>query len=438
MKDHFFELTTRICRAARAGETLMFGLAAERSDFVRFNHARVRQAGSVEQRHLTLRLIRDGRQAAAHLALAGTADDTPACSAAIAALRDVIAQLPPDPLLLYNETPQSTSVTRRSRLPDAQSVVAKVAALAGAVDFVGFYAAGTLFRGYANSLGQQNWHEVDTFNFDWSLHLGGDKAVKDGYSGYDWEPAEFESRLEAGAQRLELVAHPARTLAPGACRVYLEPRALEEITSLLQGDAFSARARQTRQSALLRMAHGARLSPQVSMTENTEDGVAPGFQDDGYIRPATVPLIEAGELAGPLVSPRSAREYGLAPNGADARESPESLDMAPGTLEAGDVLAALDNGLYVSNLWYLNYSDKPAARMTGMTRFATFLVERGRIVCPVTPLRFDDALYSMLGSNLEGLTRSRERLLSTSTYGGRSTASAHLPGALLSALRFTL
>jgi predicted Zn-dependent protease len=112
--------------------------------------------------------------------------------------------------------------------------------------------------------------------------------------------------------------------------------------------------------------------------------------------------------------------------------------MAPGDLQAGDVLSALDTGLYIGNLWYLNFSDRPAARMTGMTRFATFWVEGGRIVAPVNVLRFDDTIYRMLGESLVDLTRERERLLSTSTYDERSTSSSHLPGALLESLRFTL
>jgi predicted Zn-dependent protease len=73
-----------------------------------------------------------------------------------------------------------------------------------------------------------------------------------------------------------------------------------------------------------------------------------------------------------------------------------------------------------------------------MTRFATFWVEGGRVVAPVTLLRFDDTVYRMLGENLVDLTSSRELLLDPSTYGERSTASARLPGALLRALRFTL
>jgi hypothetical protein len=56
----------------------------------------------------------------------------------------------------------------------------------------------------------------------------------------------------------------------------------------------------------------------------------------------------------------------------------------------------------------------------------------------VSPLRFDDSIFRMLGENLVDLTTERELLLDPSTYGERSTSSARLPGALLRGLRFTL
>ena len=73
-----------------------------------------------------------------------------------------------------------------------------------------------------------------------------------------------------------------------------------------------------------------------------------------------------------------------------------------------------------------------------MTRFATFWVERGKIVAPIDVLRFDDTLYRMLGTNLEALTMETELLLDSSTYRARSLASMRLPGALLSEMTFTL
>jgi predicted Zn-dependent protease len=151
-----------------------------------------------------------------------------------------------------------------------------------------------------------------------------------------------------------------------------------------------------------------------------------------------VTLIEEGTLGDALVSPRSAKEYGLTTNAANVHEIPQSIEVAAGTLATSEVLNALDTGLYISNLWYLNFSDRPAGRITGMTRFATLWVEGGRTVAPVGPMRFDDSIYRMLGEKLVELTRERELLLDPSTYGERSTASARLPGALLSALRLTL
>ncbi len=156
------------------------------------------------------------------------------------------------------------------------------------------------------------------------------------------------------------------------------------------------------------------------------------------MRPARVPLIEDGRLVGSLVSPRTAREFGLAANGANGFEGPESLSMAPGALATKDALAALGTGLFVGNLHYLNYSDRPAARITGMTRFATFWVEDGQIVAPVDVLRFDDTLFRMLGANLEALTAETELLLASDTYRERQLASMRLPGALLSEMTFTL
>jgi predicted Zn-dependent protease len=227
-------------------------------------------------------------------------------------------------------------------------------------------------------------------------------------------------------------------LAPGKYRAYLTPAAMEEIASILCWGGFSGRALATKQSALARMQDGEALDPRVSISEDTEGGVAPAFQAEGFGRPARVSLIETGKLVGSLVSPRTAREFGMTENGANGAEMPESLAMSGGTLACADALAALGTGLAVGNLHYLNYSDRPACRITGMTRFATFWVEDGKIVAPVDVLRFDDTLYRLLGENLEDLTRETEFILDAGTYQSRQLASVRLPGALVKEMAFTL
>ena len=438
MKSSFWELAARLERELQGNELLLCNLSAERSDFVRFNKALVRQAGSVEQRYVNLRLVRGERQASATLALTGSGDDATLATETLRRLRAAVRELPPDPWLLVNERPQSSTSERRGALAPAAEVVEQAMSAARSLDLVGFYAGGTIYRGFASSRGQRNWHEVDSFDFDWSLYRERGQAVKASYAGFDWQPAVFAERMAQAAEQLELVALPGRTLEPGEYRAYLAPRALAELAGLLSWGGFSARARETKQSPLLRMEEGSTLAPQITLTENIAEGIAPAWQAEGFIKPARVPLTEKGRLAEPLVSPRSAKEYGLATNGANGSESPEALDMAGGALEERDVLQALETGLYISNLWYLNFSDRPAGRITGMTRFATFWVEGGRIVAPVAPLRFDDSIYRLLGESLVDLTRSRELLPDSSTYGERQTSSARLPGALLRGLRFTL
>jgi predicted Zn-dependent protease len=438
LKAHFFELSEHLAREARAGEIVLCSFGGERSDFARFNRGKVRQAGSVEQRSLSLRLIHAGRQVSASLEIAGDAADYELVRPVLAKLRDSLAGLPEDPWLLISEAPRSTDTEHRGALASAEAVVEEAIGAAENRDFVGIYAGGRIYRGFANSLGQRNWHEVDSFNFDWSLHLRADKAVKSVYAGFDWDATTFGDKVRAGTAQLTQLELPAKALPPGEYSAYLAPRALEELVGMLAWGGFSARARATRQSPLLRMQEGATLSPSITFRENTAEGVAPPFQGDGFVKPASVTLIEGGRLKDALVSPRSAKEYKQQTNAANGGESPESFDMAAGELAEGDVLPRLGTGLYISNLWYLNFSDRPAGRITGMTRFATFWVENGRIAAPVDPMRFDDSIYRMLGENLVALTRTRELLLDPSTYGARSTASARLPGALLRALRFTL
>lgn len=444
MQQQFNELVDHATTLLRGNERFTATLNAEDSQFCRLNKTRIRQAGSVRQARLKVRLIDGRRNASATLTLSETPNiDRARLAQVLADLRAQLDVLPEDPHLLYATEPYSTETLDRTQLPDGREVIASaladLAATAADVDLVGIYAGGPMWRGFANSMGQRNWHERVSFNLDFSCHLHEDKAVKKRLSGTQWEPQVFATTLDAARRELELLAQPPRTIAPGAYRVYLAPAALEEIAGLLSWDAFGARAHRTRQTPLLRLTDGQQtLSEQVTLREDTGRGLAPDFDEAGFIKPAEVTLIEHGRYRDCMVSARSAQEYALKANGADERESPQSLALQPGELALNDVAAALDDGLWINNLWYLNYSDRNACRVTGITRFACFVVKDGRIRAPLNVMRFDDSVLRMLGANLLGLTRETEWLVSASTYGERSTDSMRLPGALIERVNLTL
>lgn len=440
METYFTELACLLDRSLAPGEIYTCAFDAESSDFVRMNRGKIRQPGSVAQRYLRLHLIRGQRHAEQCMSLSGDLPrDRAIVASAFSWLRETLAEVPDDPHLSYATAVASSRSVKSRQLPAAEEVVAGVLDAAAGLDLVGIYAAGPVYHGFANSLGQRNWHEATSFNLQWSLYQRADKAVKTTYSGFEWSGAVFQAKMGDARERLALLAMPPRSLEPGSYRAYLTPSAMEEIAGMLCWGGFSGRALKTRQSCLFRVQDGeAAFDRSIDFSENTIDGVAPAFQGEGFVRPDTVPLIRNGHLVGSLVSPRTAKEYALTANGANSAEMPESLDMAGGDLAAADALTALDRGLYIGNLWYLNFSDRPACRMTGMTRFASFWVEHGKVVAPVNVMRFDDSLFRLLGDRLVGLTAERELMVDGSSYRSRSVGSMRLPGAVVSEMAFTL
>ena len=440
MQDYFYALADATTESLHGDEFYTCTFHAEDSDFVRFNRSAIRQAGSVVQRFLTLDLIHGGRHAAAEVALSGDFEgDRTRVSQLLTELREQLPYLPEDPHLLYATTVRSTVQQGENRLPDRTDAVHAVLDAGSGRDLVGIYAAGGIYAGFANALGQRNWFESFTFNCDWSLYYERDKAVKTSYAGFVWEPTVFARKVAEAIAQLEVLKRPPHVILPGRYRVYLAPAALYDILEMLAWSGFGLKDHRTKQTTLLKMVEeGVRLHPAVTIRETTRDGVSPNFQAAGFIKPDQVTLIEAGVFRDCLVSPRSAKEYDVPTNGASNAEAPESVEMAPGEIARDDVLRRLDTGVYINNLWYLNYSDRPACRITGMTRFATFWVEEGVIQAPLSVMRFDETIYRLLGEHLMGLTAERDFILDSSTYHERSTGSSRLPGALVEQFNFTL
>jgi predicted Zn-dependent protease len=117
---------------------------AEVSDFIRFNHAKVRQAGQVEQATMSLKLIDDGRQAELHLTLSQDLEvDRKRLAQAVQQLRETLPLLQPDPYLQVNTAQWQTWHVDDTPLPDASAVVEQIGAAASGLDLVGIYAAGS-------------------------------------------------------------------------------------------------------------------------------------------------------------------------------------------------------------------------------------------------------------------------------------------------------
>ena len=439
MRAWFEALAERVCVAGPGVDRVYLYFTAEESDFVRFNHARVRQATHVQQRYGSVSVVAGRRRANASRALSG---DLVADALALCAERDALATelalLPDNPYLLLPEEVHSTEHEAAGALPAAREVIEAVAREAGDMDCVGFHASGPVVRAFADSRGQRNWHRVDSFQLEWCLYREGDLAVKARYAGTHWDASVFAARMASARARLALLGRPRRTLPPGAYRALFSPVAVADFLQTLAWGGFGERAVRTGVSSLIQLHRGERqFDPRVELTEATAEGLTPAFQDHGFVKPQRVELVQAGRATATLVSPRTAREYGGTAN-SGAGESPDALVMAPGALPADQALRTLGTGVHLTDLHYLNYSDRQACRVTGMTRFACLWVEDGEPVAPIAVMRFDDSLLRMFGPGLVALTDETELVPDNGTYGGRSLRSVRAPGAIVDGFVFTL
>jgi predicted Zn-dependent protease len=440
MKELFFTLADHAGAALRGNEVLLLNFSGEVTDFVRFNHSQVRQPMTVRQAYLAIALVDGRRRNEIVIPLTGLPEqDREAVTASVRSLRDELGQLPEDPYLLYSNEPSRSERIDAGALPTAEAAIDDIVSAGRGTDLVGLLASGPILRGFASSLGARHWHEVDAFLLDWSLYHSGDKAVKSAWSGNTWDRTELQRRVEHARGELEHLAKPARTIEPGEYRTYLAPAALDELLWMLNWSGVSEKAQRTKQSCIQKLVDGqAALSPLLNIAEDVAGGLAPAFDEAGFTRAPRVDLVRGGRHRGSMVSPRTAAEYGIPSNGAGEDEGMSAMAIDGGTLAEADAVRALDKGLYVGNLHYLNFSDRANGRVTGMTRFATFWVEEGRIVAPVNVMRWDDTLYRMVGEQLEALTDRPQWILDNRTYGQRSVQTSRVPGALVRKMAFTL
>ena len=112
--------------------------------------------------------------------------------------------------------------------------------------------------------------------------------------------------------------------------------------------------------------------------------------------------------------------------------------MATGDLDQNNIPNKINTGVLLNNLHYLNWSDNIGGRITGMTRYACFWVENGKIIAPIENMRFDDTIYNIFGKNLKAVTNKSQFIPDTGTYAGRSFGGSSCPGILLDSFSLTL
>lgn len=440
MKKVFNSISDLLFKELKSGEDVILSFSGENSQFIRFNNGSVRQTGLVDDADIELKFISNNRICGGGFTISGDMEiDLARGKHEIERMRHETNELPEDPFLVLPKNLGSSNVVKEANgLNFEDSIDAILPAMSG-TDFVGILANGKMFRGNANSKGQNHWFETDTYSLDYSLVTSTHQMVKGSFSGSDWNQDEYESYVRRSKEKLSLMERKPIKIKTGDYRTWFESAAVSDFLGMFSWNGISEASLRQGCSGFGKMRHNdARLSPKFSVIEDFSPGYCPKFNSDGEVAIDELALIEAGQLKNTLISSRSAKEYGLESNYAENGEFLRSPRMATGNLNHNDVVKELDKGLFLSNIHYLNWSDNPGGRITGLTRYACFWVEGGEIVAPIETMRFDDSFYRFFGDQLSEV---EDRLYSNpevGTYGGRSLGATACPGILVDSFSLTL
>lgn len=448
LKSHFENISNNLFQSLATGEELGLNLVAEHQTYVRFNNSKVRQATDVQQAKLELHFQNNQRQVkySVDLSLEGSRD-AKTLGEILARARQECLSLPEDPYCNEFKNNGSSSATFNGSIPPSGVFINEILELTVGTDFTGLLATGPQVSANKNSKGQSHWFSTDSFFIDYSLFTVNlaqeNKAVKGSYASSSWDKKIFAEHISRSQSQIELLKKASKSLTAGEYRAYLAPAASAELLGMLSWGAVSYSAFKKGNCALALLAENKEsLSPKFSMQENFALGLTPRFNSLGEIAPEKLLIINKGKLENFLITSRTAKEFQVTANGADLSnwggEYLRSPEILPGTLPENEALQALGTGIYIANLHYLNWSDLQSARLTGMTRYACFWVEDGKVVAPIKDMRFDDSLYRILGSELEDLTKELHIDPSVDTYWKRAMGGKKVPGLLLKSLRFIL
>ena len=156
---------------------------------------------------------------------------------------------------------------------------------------------------------------------------------------------------------------------------------------------------------------GQQVAPShLSLVDDPTSPAYPGaspFDDEGVPTQANR-ILTSGKLGTYLHNSTTAMKMSVKTTASAGLVIPRpfSLQISAGNESIEDLVSKVDDGLYVTNNWYLRYQNMRSGDFSTILRDGLFKVKGGEIVGPVRGLRMTDNLVRMLG-NVEATSSKR-------------------------------
>ena len=202
------------------------------------------------------------------------------------------------------------------------------------------------------------------------------------------------------------------TPEPGPYTVVLDHYAVGDMLSFLAYLGFGAKAHQEGRSCTVGKLGKRIADKRVTLWDDGQDpnGIIQAFDMEGVPKQEVI-LIKNGVCRRVVHDSRSAgREKGkrntghalVAPN--SYGPLPTNLFMQGGDSSRDELIASVEQGVFVTKFHYTNVVEPMSTTITGMTKDGAFLIKNGRLANPVQNMRFTQSILAAL-NNVNGLSR---------------------------------
>jgi predicted Zn-dependent protease len=370
----------------------------------RFATGFIHQNVASEMNHVLIRVAVDGRNAST--SIDGAADNE-SLGRAIDNVLDAARVRPPDPdwpglapRAAAPDVDHFDEATANATPDERARQVRSFVDAAGGLETAGFCSTTTVQLAFANSAGQRLTGRGTAAEIDGIART----ATADGSSRrVSVRLADLDGQV-VGAR----AADKARTasdptdLEPGRYEVVLEPDCVANILSFLLVHGFNGKAVEEGRS-FARLG-AAQFDHSITLRDDVTDPGTIGIPFDVEGTPKRpLDLVRDGVTRGFLHSRRTAKAAGVESTGHAVEGGAAwgalgaNLDLGAGDRSIEQLVAGVERGVLVTDFWYTRILDPRTQVVTGLTRNGVWLIEDGKIVRPVTNLRFTQSFLDALG-----------------------------------------
>ena len=416
LADHVVDLVRARARDAEVEVSVRRGSEA----LTRFATGFIHQNVASEINHVLIRVaVDDGRNAST--SVDGPADDESLVRATDGVLEAARVR-PPDPdwpgLAVRADAPAVDhwdEATAAATPDERASRVREFVDAADGLETAGFCSTTVVRLAFANSAGQR-------------LTGRGTAAILDGIARTPTADgsgrrgsvrlADLDGKVigDRAARKARDASEPT-DLEPGRYEVVLEPDCVANILSFLLVAGFNGKAVEEGRS-FARVGE-VQFDRSIVLREDVTDPATIGIPFDIEGTPKhPLDLVRDGITSALLHTRRTAKaartfSTGHAVEGGSSWGAlGANLVVEPGRKSTDELVAGVERGVLVTDFWYTRILDPKTQVVTGLTRNGVWLIEDGRIVRPVTNLRFTQSFLDALGPGaVRGISADQALLL---------------------------